>query len=87
MRAYVGGWYEMFPDLTITYEDIADAGPGRVIAVAHMAGTARASGVPTEMRFPTLHTVRDGKIVRGREYLTMDEALRLRVGVRCRCPV
>jgi len=25
---------------------------------------------------PTLHTIRDGKIVRGREYLTMDEALR-----------
>jgi len=76
MRAYVADWYEMFPDLTLAFEDITDAGPGRVIAVSHLAGTARASGVPTEIRVPVVYTIRDGKIVRGREYLTMDEALR-----------
>ena len=75
MRAYVADWYEMFPDLTISVEDITDAGPGRVIAVSHIAGTARASGVPAELRFAVVWTIRDGKIVRGREYLTMDEAL------------
>ena len=52
MRAYAADWYEMFPDLTISFEDITDAGPGRVIAVSHLAGTARASGVPTELRCP-----------------------------------
>src|SRR6202023_868518 len=52
MRAYVTDWYEMFPDLTIFFEDITDAGPGRVIAVPHLAGPARASGVPTELRCP-----------------------------------
>jgi ketosteroid isomerase-like protein len=76
MRAYQAEWVEMFPDLKMAIEDITDAGPGRVIAVAHIAGTAKASGVPTEMRVPTLWTIRGGKIVRGREYLTMDEALR-----------
>jgi ketosteroid isomerase-like protein len=76
MRAYVADWYEMFPDLTISFEDITDAGPGRVIAVSHIAGTARASGVPTELRFAVVWTIRDGKIVRGREYWTMDEASR-----------
>jgi ketosteroid isomerase-like protein len=76
MRAYAADWYEMFPDLTVAFEDIIDAGPGRVIAVSHLAGTARASGVPTEIRVPTVWTIRDGKIVQGREYLTMDEALR-----------
>jgi ketosteroid isomerase-like protein len=76
MRAYAADWYEMFPDLTIVLEGVTDAGPGRVMAVSHIAGTARASGVPTEIRIPTVYTIRDGKIVRSREYLTMDEALR-----------
>ena len=76
MRAYGADWFEMFPDLTIVIEDVIDAGPGRVIAVSHLAGTARASGVPTEIRVPVVYTISGGKIVRGREYLTMDEALR-----------
>jgi ketosteroid isomerase-like protein len=76
MRAHVADWREMFPDLRISFEDITDAGPGRVVAVSHIAGTARASGVPTELWFAVVWTIRDGKIVRGREYWTMDEALR-----------
>ena len=76
MRAYVAEWYEIFPDFRFSFEDITDAGPGRVIAVSHIAGTARASGVPTELRFTVVWMIRDGKIVRGREYWTMDEALR-----------
>jgi len=76
MRAYAADWYETFPDLTIAVEGVTDAGPGRVIALSHLVGTARASGVRTEIRFPVLYTIRDSKIVRGREYLTMDEALR-----------
>jgi ketosteroid isomerase-like protein len=47
-----------------------------VIVITQVADTARASGVPTEIRVPVVWTVSDGKIVRGREYLTMDEALR-----------
>jgi len=76
MRAYAADWYEMFPDFTISFEDITDAGPDRVIAISHIAGTAKASGVPVDMRFSALYTIRDDKIVRGREYMTMDEALR-----------
>jgi len=76
MRAYFADWFELFPDLKATYEEIVDVGPGRVIAVMHVSGTAKASGLRTEMRLPILETIRDGRIVRGREYLTMDEALR-----------
>jgi ketosteroid isomerase-like protein len=76
MRAYLAEWVEMFPNIKVAFEDITDAGPGRVIVVQHVAGTAKASGVTTEIRVPTMWTIRDGKIVRGREYLTMDEALR-----------
>jgi ketosteroid isomerase-like protein len=34
-----------------------------------------ASGVPTELRFASVFTIRAGKVVRGREYMTKDEAL------------
>ena len=76
MRAYLAEWDEMFSDFTIALVEALDAGPGRVIAVWSLTGTARGSGVPVDMRLPILNTIRDGKIVRGREYLTMDEALR-----------
>ena len=76
MRAYVADWYEMWLDPTIAFEDIIDAGPGRVIVAIHFAGTGKASGVPTELRYAVVWTISDGKIVRGREYLAMDEAVR-----------
>jgi ketosteroid isomerase-like protein len=75
MRAYIADWYEMFRDLEIVPDEIVDAGPERVIVVWHVTGTAKVSGVPTELRYAALCTIRDGKIVRGREYMTKDEAL------------
>jgi ketosteroid isomerase-like protein len=75
MRAYLADWYEMFADLKSIPEELMDAGPGRVIVVWYVSGTARASGVPTELRLAIAYTIRDSKIVRGREYLTKDEAL------------
>jgi ketosteroid isomerase-like protein len=75
MRAYVNDWYDMFADLEVVPEEIIDAGPERVGVVRRLAGTARASGVATEMRLATLYTIRGGKVVRGREYATRDQAL------------
>jgi ketosteroid isomerase-like protein len=75
MRAYLADWYEMFPDLTVVADEIKDAGDGRVIVIWHVAGTAQASGVPTELRLAVVYTIRGGRIVRGREYMTKDEAL------------
>jgi ketosteroid isomerase-like protein len=75
MRAYLADWYDMFADFSAAPEEFVDAGPGRVIVVWHLAGTARASGVPTELRFAAVYTIRTGKIVRGREYMTKEQAL------------
>jgi ketosteroid isomerase-like protein len=74
MRAYLADWYEMFPDLVVVPEEFIDAGPERVVVIWHVSGTARASGVPTELRVAIAYTIRGGKIVRGREYMTKDEA-------------
>jgi SnoaL-like domain len=43
MRAYVADWFQMFPNLRFAYEEITDAGRGRVIVVIHVTGTAHAS--------------------------------------------
>ena len=74
-RAYVADWYEMFADLTMVPEEILDGGSERVIVVWRMAGTARASGVPAELRFAAVYTIRNNRVVHGREYMTKDEAL------------
>jgi ketosteroid isomerase-like protein len=74
-RAYLAEWYEMFPDLEVVPEGIIDGGPERVIVMWHVTGTAKASGVPTEMRLTMVFTIRAGRIVRSREYMTKDEAL------------
>lgn len=75
MHAYLADWYEMFLDLAAVPEEIIDAGPDRVIVVFHVSGTAKASGVPAELRLAIAYTIRDGRVVRGREYMTKDEAL------------
>ena len=75
MRAYFEDWFEMFADLTFVAEEIADGGSERVLVVWRVAGTAKASGVPTELRYAAVYTIRDNRIVRGREYMTKDEAL------------
>ena len=75
MRAYIADWYEMFADLTMAPEEIIDGGSERVIVVWRLAGTARASGVPAELRFTGVYTIRNNRVVRGREYMTKDEAL------------
>jgi ketosteroid isomerase-like protein len=75
MRRYVADWYEMFDDLTLEPEEYLDAGEGRVVVVQCVSGRAKASGVPTELRYAVVYTIRDGKVVRGREYLTRELAL------------
>ncbi len=74
-RAYLADWYETFADLNAVPGEFIDAGPERVIVVWHISGTARASGVQTELRLAIVYTIRSGKIVRGREYMTKDEAI------------
>jgi ketosteroid isomerase-like protein len=74
-RRYVQDWYDMFDDFTSEIEELCDIGDDQVVAVIHNAGRAKRSGVPTELRYAALYTIRDGKMVRVREYVTKTEAL------------
>jgi ketosteroid isomerase-like protein len=75
MRRYVGEWYEMFDDFAVVFEEVVDADE-EIVTVLHISGRAKASAAPVDMRVAFLYTIRDGRIVRGREYLTREEALK-----------
>jgi ketosteroid isomerase-like protein len=75
-RRYVKDWYDMFDDFTSEIEQLCDIGDDQVVAVIYNAGRAKRSGIPTELRYAALYTIRDGKMVRVREYATRAEALK-----------
>jgi ketosteroid isomerase-like protein len=58
-----------------THLEPIDAGEDQVVAVLRVMGRAKLSGVETDLIFATLYTIREGKIARGREYATRDDAL------------
>jgi ketosteroid isomerase-like protein len=74
-RAYIQDWLDTFEDLSNTAVEIHDAGDDRVVSVQHVEGRARMSGVETTLDYAIVYTVRDGLIVRGKEYATRAEAL------------
>lgn len=75
VRAYVQEWLDMFDDCKIEPVELIDAGGDKVIAVLRSSGRAKLSGVETDVTYAVVHTIRDGKIARGREYMTRAEAL------------
>lgn len=75
LRAYVEDWRETFDDFRQEPIELVDAGEDYVIAMFRVSGRAKLSGVETELTYAALYTFRDGKIARGREYWTLDEAL------------
>jgi ketosteroid isomerase-like protein len=81
LRRYLDELLEIFDNVTLVPEELLDLGDDRVVAVLHLAGRAKVSGVETELRFAVVCTLRDGKIVRGREYIDREQALEA-VGLR-----
>jgi ketosteroid isomerase-like protein len=75
MRAYAQDWLDTFDDFKYEPVELTDAGEDKVIAVVRVSGRAKLSGVETDLTFAVVFTIRDGKIARGREYWTRDEAL------------
>jgi ketosteroid isomerase-like protein len=75
LRAYVEDWRETFDDFRTEPTELIDAGEDRAIAVVRISGRARLSGVEVDLTFAVVYTLRDGKVARGREYWTRDQAL------------
>ena len=75
MRAYMQDWIDTFDQFKVEPLEVIDAGGDQVIAVLRNSGRAKLSGVETDQTFAVVNTIRDGKIVRGREYWTKEQAL------------
>src|SRR3954453_4888389 len=75
LRVFAQDWPDTFDDFKVEPLELIDAGDDIVIAVLRISGRAKLSGVETDMTYAELSTLRDGKIARGRQYFTRDEAL------------
>ena len=75
MRAYFQDWIDTFDDMKVEPLEVIDPGGDQLIAVLRNSGRAKLSGVETNLTYAALYTIRDGKIVRGREYWTKEQAL------------
>jgi ketosteroid isomerase-like protein len=75
VRAYIQDWLDTFDDFKTEAVEFIAVGDDQVVAVVRLSGRAKASGIETDLTFAVLYTVRDGKLARGREYETREEAL------------
>ena len=75
VRAYMQDWLDMFDDFKAEPVELIDAGEDQVIAVLRISGRAKLSGVETDLTYAAVYTIRDGKVARGREYWTKEQAL------------
>jgi ketosteroid isomerase-like protein len=75
LRAYFQDWIDMFDGFWMEVVELFDAGGDTVVTVERYGGRARLSGVETDQTEVEVFMIRDGKIARGREYNTLDEAL------------
>jgi ketosteroid isomerase-like protein len=75
IRAYMQDWLDLFDDFKSELLELIDAGEDQVIAVGRVSGRAKLSGVETDLTYAAVYTIRDGKVARGREYWTKEQAL------------
>ena len=76
VRRYMEDWIDTFDDYSVVVEELRDVGDDRVLSIQRVKGRAKLSGAETVLRYAVVSTVRDGKVVRAREYLTVEDALK-----------
>jgi ketosteroid isomerase-like protein len=67
-------WEAEWERIELIPEEYIDAGD-QVVVVVRYSGRGRASGIELEERSFEVHTLRDGKVARKREFKTRSEAL------------
>ena len=72
--AFLSEWLEAWEDWELEVEALHDAGD-KVVALMHQHGRSKAAGMPVEMSFAQVWTLRDGKQTRMDMYSDRDEAL------------
>jgi ketosteroid isomerase-like protein len=73
-RTFLREWMDAWEDWELEIDALHDAGE-RVVALLRQRGTSKAAGMPVEMFFAQVWTLRDGKEARMDMYSDPDEAL------------
>jgi ketosteroid isomerase-like protein len=75
LRRYYADWIETFEEIDAEVEEVLFDSPDRCAVVVRNSGRASGSSALIQGRYYVVCTVRDGRIVSGREYETEAEAL------------
>jgi ketosteroid isomerase-like protein len=75
LQRYYQDWIDTLDELRAEVDEILFEGDERVAVRVRNSGRGRASGVVTEGRYYVACTVREGRIVSGREYATREQVL------------
>src|SRR5262245_17730219 len=75
LREWLQDWIDMFDGFWMEPIELIDAGGDTVVVIERFGGCAKLRGVETEQRKTEVFTILDGKIARGREYATREQAL------------
>ena len=79
-RQFLTEWADAWDDWEMEVEDYIDAGE-HVVVICNQRGRSKATGIPAEMRFAQLWTLRDGLAIRMQMFASVEEALEA-VGLR-----
>ena len=71
---FLADWTESWEEWELQLEELRDAGD-RVVAILHQRGRSKATGLPAEMHFAQVWTLRDGMQFRMEMYASPGEAL------------
>jgi ketosteroid isomerase-like protein len=75
LRRYYAHWTEAFDELHAEVDEVIFESADRCAVVVRNSGRPRGSSALAQGRYYVVCTVREGRIVSGREYETRDEAL------------
>lgn len=73
-RAWLQDWLDTFDAFRMELLVLVDAGEDTMVVAERYGGRAKLSGVETDSTVWTVLTIRDGKIARGREYPSREQA-------------
>jgi len=80
-RAWLKDWFDTFDGFEMELLELIDAGDDTVVWVERFGGRAKRSGIQIDLVIGGAFTIRNGKLARGREYATREQALEA-VGLR-----
>jgi len=75
-RRFIRDWTAAFDDWEIEVVALHDAGGDKVVGVVRQRGRSKTSGLPVDMLYAQVFTIRDGKQTRMEMYADPDEALK-----------